>query len=326
MVYKENKPSRLRSSQGLRSLVRETRVSVEDFIMPVFFREDSNIQPQGELDCFKKHSEEYLIKEVESIANKGIKGVLLFGTCENKDKNGTGSHNEQSAFHKAIKKIKDNIDITVITDVCLCAYTDHGNCFVPSGKSGRPGCVNRKETLGALAKAALSYAKAGADIVAPSAMIDGQVKAIRAALDENDLDDTGIMSYSAKYASSFYGPFRNIFDSDPSLGDRKHHQMDPANQTEAIKEVLIDIQEGADIVMVKPAICYLDVISRIKKEVMIPVAAYNVSGEYSMIKAAAEKGWLDEKDCALEMLTSIKRAGADMIISYWAKEAAEWIR
>ncbi|MBF0479888.1 MAG: porphobilinogen synthase, partial [Candidatus Omnitrophica bacterium] len=247
----------------------------------------------------------------------------LFSSTSHKDALGTHSYDEKSPFHSALRAIKKASDMVIIADVCLCAYTDHGHCGVLTQEPAKR-TIDNKKTVETFAKIAVSYADAGVDMVAPSGMADGQVKAIRGALDKNNFSQTGIMSYAVKYASSFYGPFRDIYDSSPEFGDRKTYQMDPGNKREALREALLDIKEGADIIMVKPALTYLDIISAVREKVHVPVAAYNVSGEYSMIKAAGLKGWLDEKAAALEILTSIKRAGADMIITYWAKEAAKW--
>ena len=331
----------------MRSLVRETRVAKEALVMPLFFRQGKGAEPVPSLPGIEKMGKESLLKEVEKLEKLGIKAILLFGSSVKKDSRGSSSYDEKSAFQKAIREIKKNSDIILITDVCLCAYTDHGHCGVirpqraqrseasPQGtQESRPqtgarrlkpgSIIDNDVTLEVLAKIALSYAQAGADIVAPSAMADGQVGIIREALDENGFFETAIMSYSVKYASSFYGPFRDIYNSSPLFGDRRSYQMDPGNKKEALGEVRLDIQEGADIVMVKPALSYLDIISAVKEEVLVPVAAYNVSGEYAMLKAAAQKGWLDEVACAKEMLNSISRAGADIIITYWAKEAVKW--
>ena len=261
-----------------------------------------------------------LPKEAAEVASLNIPAILIFGLPEKKDATGTGAYAPNGIAQRAIQTIKKTTpQLTVIADVCLCEYTDHGHCGII-----REGTVDNDETLDLLAKTAVSQAKAGADIVGPSAMMDGQVKAIRDSLDENNLTDTAIMAYSAKFASSFYGPFREAAESTPLWGDRRGYQMDPPNRREALREIAIDIQEGADIVMVKPALSYLDIINQAREKFTTPIAAYNVSGEYSMIKAAAQKGWIDEKTVALEVLTSIKRAGADIIITYFAKDIAQW--
>jgi len=324
-----HRPSRLRAGENIRSLMRETRLAKEDLIMPLFFKEGARSERIPSMPGIEKMGADLMLKEIESLDNAGIKAVLLFGAHGRKDGGASAAFDEDSTFHKAIRRIKDNSDIVVIADVCVCAYTDHGHCGIlrPQGrKAAKPQVrIDNGKTLDVLAKIALSYAACGADMVAPSAMADGQVRAIREALDCGKFSQTAIMSYSAKYASAFYGPFRDIYDSSPVSGDRRSYQMDTGNGREALREAALDIEEGADIVMVKPALAALDVIKAVKEEFGMPVAAYSVSGEYSMVKAAAEKGWLDEEASALEILTSIKRAGADIIITYWAKEAASWI-
>jgi porphobilinogen synthase len=304
-------------------MVRETYLSPNDLIMPYFLIAGKNIkQPIKSMPEIMRLSIDKLIGEIKEVESLGIPAILLFGIPQKKDKKATEAYNEKGIVQQAIQSIKKEIsEIVVITDVCLCSYTSHGHCGVV--KDGR---VDNDETIKLLAKTALSHAEAGADIVAPSAMMDGQVKAIREVLDENNFIDIAIMSYAGKYASSFYGPFREAADSVPKFGDRKTYQMDPANVKEAIREIKLDIEEGADIVMVKPALSYLDVIYQVKEKFGYPVAAYNVSGEYSMIKAASKEKWINEKEIVLEILTSIKRAGADMILTYYAKEVAKWIR
>ncbi|MBF0486448.1 MAG: porphobilinogen synthase [Candidatus Omnitrophica bacterium] len=333
-----HKLSRLRRGPQLRALVRETRLSKEDLVMPLFFKEGKGAESIASMPGIMKMPVDALLKEVEKLQKLGLKAVLLFGSSSRKDDQGTAGFDPESAFHKALRKVRQSTDMVIMADVCLCAYTDHGHCGIVQ-KSG-PGsskdlkcgsytkgclCIDQEKTLEALAKIALSYAHAGVDMVAPSAMADNQVEAIRNALDESGFLQTSIMSYSAKYASSFYGPFRDIFDSNPVSGDRRCHQMDPANRREALREALADVEEGADIVMVKPALSYLDIMSAIRDKVNVLVAAYNVSGEYSMVKAASAKGWIDERAVALEMLLAMKRAGADIIMTYWAREAAAWI-
>jgi porphobilinogen synthase len=272
-------------------------------------------------------STDTLVEEVREIANLGIPGVILFGIPEKKDALGTEAYAEDGIIQKAIRTIKENVsNILVITDVCMCEYTDHGHCgYVKKDEKTGDHIIDNDETLRLLSKEALSHAKAGADIVAPSDMMDGRIGAIRKILDENGYENTPIMSYAAKYASAFYGPFRDAAESPPSFGDRKSYQMDASNSNEALREVSLDIEEGADIVMVKPALPYLDIIRLIKDKFGYPVAAYSVSGEFSMVKAAHEKGWLDEKAIIMESLTGIKRAGADIILTYWAKDAARWL-
>lgn len=334
------KPARLRKTSALRELVRETRLHPENLVMPLFFKPGPGTEKVESMPGIEKMGEDALCREVEKLDRLGVKAALLFGVAREKDAAGSEAYREKSPFHRAIQKIKDTSDITVITDVCLCAYTDHGHCGIlkrsktedqrpksrkkESNSSGSV-AIDGGKTLEVLAKIAVSHAAVGADVVAPSAMADGQVRAIRTGLDLNGFPGTAIMSYSSKYASSFYGPFRDIAGTHPSFGDRKTYQMDPGNKREAIREALLDVEEGADMVMVKPALCFLDVIHAIRERVTVPVAAYNVSGEYAMVKAAAEKGWLDEASAAMEILTSIKRAGADLIITYWAEKVAKWL-
>jgi porphobilinogen synthase len=317
------RPRRMRIKDSIRELVRETKLSVENFVYPIFVvpyqeaKEPIDSMP-GQFRLGYKN----LLEEVREIRDLGIRAILLFGIPEYKDEFGSYAYDKNGVVQNAIKMIKDKFpEITLITDVCLCSYTTHGHCgIVKDGK------VLNDETLEILSKVAISHAKAGADIVAPSAMMDHQVKAIRKALDDEGYIDVGIMSYSAKFFSSFYGPFRQAADSSPKFGNRASYQMDYANAREAIIEVEMDIIEGADIVMVKPALSYLDIIYAISKKFNVPVAAYNVSGEYAMIKAASEKGWINEKDIVIEILTSIKRAGASIIITYFAKEVSKWIK
>ena len=300
-------------------MVCETKLSVEDFVYPMFvapgrrFKEEISSMP----GIFRQ-SVDNAIKEIKQVEGLGIKAILLFGIPETKDEFGSESYHENGIVQRALREIKKRFDsMILITDVCMCAYTSHGHCGIIRG-----GRVDNDETLNYLEKIALSHARAGADIVAPSDMMDGHVGAIRNALDDEGLNNTGIMSYSAKYASAFYGPFREAAKSSPGFGDRKEYQMDPPNVREALREIALDIEEGADIVMVKPAMSYLDVIRAAREEFDYPLAAYNVSGEYSMVRAAGRLGWIDENLVIMEMLTSIKRAGADIIISYFAKEAA----
>jgi len=317
------RPRRMRIKDSIRELVRETKLSVENFVYPIFVvpyqeaKEPIDSMP-GQFRLGYKN----LLEEVREIRDLGIRAILLFGIPEYKDEFGSYAYDKNGVVQNAIKMIKDKFpEITLITDVCLCSYTTHGHCgIVKDGK------VLNDETLEILSKVAISHAKAGVDIVAPSAMMDHQVKAVRKALDDEGYIDVGIMSYSAKFFSSFYGPFRQAADSSPKFGNRASYQMDYANAREAIIEVEMDIIEGADIVMVKPALSYLDIIYAISKKFNVPVAAYNVSGEYAMIKAASEKGWINEKDIVIEILTSIKRAGASIIITYFAKEVSKWIK
>lgn len=339
MSYPLTRLRRLRKSKGLRRMIRETCLSRGDLIMPCFVIAGENKkEPIESMPAIAKLSIDNLIKEVKEIKFLGISAILLFGISGKKDEKAGEAYDEKGIVQQAIQNIKKEVpDMVIITDVCLCGYTSHGHCgIIRSQKTEDRKQKNKKHlafdsvdndaTLKVLAKIALSHAQAGADIVAPSAMMDGQVKAIREILDENNFSDVGIMSYSAKYASAFYGPFREAADSAPEFGDRRTYQMNPANTEEAIREVKLDIEEGADIVMVKPALAYLDVIYRVKQKFGYPVAAYNVSGEYSMVKAASKNNWINEKEIVLEMLMSIKRAGANMIITYYAKEAAKWIQ
>lgn len=323
MYFPTYRPRRLRQSEAMRSLVRETILSVNDLVYPLFIIHGENIRNEiPSMPGQYQLSLDNLDKEIKEIVSLGIPAVLLFGLPETKDEAATGAYAEDGIVQEAIRAIKKLApELLVITDVCLCEYMSHGHCGVIKGDE-----VLNDISLELLAKTAVSHAAAGADIVAPSDMMDGRVAAIRAQLDESGFLNTPIMAYSAKYASSFYGPFREAADSAPAFGDRRSYQMDPPNAMEALRETAMDIEEGADIVMVKPALSYLDVIAAVRSEFDYPLAAYNVSGEYSIIKAAAEKGWIDEQKVILEVLTSIKRAGADIIITYHAKEAAQWIK
>lgn len=313
---------RLRKTDGLRSMVRETRLSMRDFIYPIFVIEGENIKNEiPSMPGVFHFSIDKLENEIKEIVELGIKSVLLFGVTKSKDWCGSLGFDDEGIVQQAVREIKRiNKDINVITDVCMCEYTDHGHC----GILDNDGCVNNDKTLAFLAKIALSHAKAGADMVAPSDMMDGRIGHIRKVLDENGFVNTGIMAYSAKFASNFYGPFRDAAESAPSFGDRKSYQMDPSNYREAILECEYDIEEGADIIMVKPALSYLDVIKGAKDRFNVPVAAYNVSGEYSMLKLAVKNGLLNE-DAIYEAVMSIKRAGADIIITYFAKDMAKYI-
>ena len=313
---------RMRDTEALRSLAQETRISVGDFIYPVFVTHGRGVRnPIDPMPGMYQLSLDNLIAEVGEVAALGIDAVLLFGLPANKDPEGTEAYEPNGIVQEAIRVIKQTTpEMLVIADVCLDEFTDHGHCGVI--KNGR---VDNDATLELLARMAVCQAAAGADVVAPSAMMDGQVASIREGLDDNGFDHLPIMAYSAKYASSFYGPFRVAADSAPQFGDRRGYQMDTANSREALREIRMDIDEGADMIMVKPALAYLDVISRARREFGYPMAAYNVSGEYAMVKAAAENEWIDGQRITLEILTAIKRAGADMIISYHAKEAARWL-
>lgn len=328
MHFPKYRPRRLRSNKHLRDLIQETHLSVKDLIMPLFVRPGSGIKREiSSMPGNYQFSADTLVEEVKEIASLGIPGIILFGIPDSKDELGTEAYADDGIIQKAIRAIKENVsDILVITDVCMCEYTNHGHCgYIKKDKKTGEYQVDNDETLKLLSKEALSHAKAGVDIVAPSDMMDGRVGAIREILDQNGYENTPIMSYAAKYASAFYGPFRDAAESPPSFGDRRSYQMDTPNSEEAIREASLDIDEGADIVMVKPALPYLDIIRLIKDQFGYPVAAYNVSGEYSMVKAAHEKGWLDEKTVAMEILMGIKRAGADIILTYWAKDAARWL-
>lgn len=316
------RPRRLRRTETLRRMVRETHLAVEDLIYPIFVRPGHDVREEilsmpGQV----RLSPDQLVAESEEWLRQGIPAVLLFGLPDHKDEQGSGAYDEHGIVQESIRILKETApDLLVMTDVCLCAYTDHGHCGIV-----RDGQVLNDETLELLARVALSHAAAGADVVAPSAMMDGQVGTIRKTLDEAGFTDVAIMAYAAKYTSAFYGPFREAAESSPQFGDRAGYQMDPANAHEALKEIRLDLEEGADIVMVKPALAYLDVIFQAHQYAKVPIAAYNVSGEYAMIKAAAQQGWLDEKRTTLEILLAIKRAGADLIITYFAPEAARWL-
>lgn len=314
---------RLRGNPALRDMMRETSLSMDDFVYPLFIAErPQDAGPVASMPGVVRHTLDGLDREIEQIASRRIRSVLLFGIPGAKDDRGTAAYQDDGVIPMAISQIKQaREDLVVIADVCLCEYTDHGHCGVFQGER-----IDNDETLGLLARAAVAYAKAGADVVAPSAMMDGQVAAIRSALDEAGQGETAILSYAVKYASALYGPFRDAAACAPKFGDRRSHQMDPANVHEAIGEAEADAAEGADMLMVKPAGAYLDVISAVKARVpQLPLAAYQVSGEYSMIKAAAANGWIDERRVVMETLTAIKRAGADIIISYFAKDAADYL-
>ena len=319
-MFPIHRPRRIRKNEVIRRMVRETSLSLDDFIYPLFVTFGKNIRKEIKSmpGCFQE-SADRVVKNAKEVYSLGIPAVLLFGIPEHKDEVGSSAYDPHGVVQKAIKAIKDKIpELYVITDVCMCEYTTHGHCGIIE-----KGEVKNDPTLELLAKEAVSHAKAGADMVAPSDMMDGRVYAIRTALDEEGFSEIPIMSYAAKYASAFYGPFREAAESTPKFGDRRSYQMDPANRREALKEVALDIEEGADIVMVKPAMTYLDIISDVREKFNLPVAAYNVSGEYSLIKAAAKLGWIDENRAMLEVLTSIKRAGADLILTYFAKDAAK---
>jgi len=319
MKFPEYRPRRLRRNEIFRCMIRETHLEPEDLILPLFVCPGKSVRkPISSMPGNFQLSIDQLIEEVKEAKSLGIPGIILFGIPEKKDEMGSQGYAEDGIVQRAIRLIKEKVDgILVITDVCLCEYTSHGHCGVV-----KDGDVVNDATVELLARQALSHAKAGADMVAPSDMMDGRVGAIRKALDGNGFQDTPIMAYAAKYASSFYGPFREAAESPPQFGDRKSYQMDPANGDEALREVRLDLEEGADMVMVKPALPYLDIIYRVKQAFNIPVAAYNVSGEFALVKAAAQQGWVDGEQVMMEVLTSIRRAGADVILTYFAKDAA----
>ncbi len=316
------RPRRLRKDENIRSLVRETSLSLRDLIYPIFVRFGEKIEEEiPSMPGIYRYSVDRVVEKIKKVRDKGIRAVILFGIPEHKDEVGSDTWSDDGIIQRALREIKREVqDIYLITDVCFCEYTSHGHCGVLHNRD-----VDNDLTLENLKKQVVSHARNGADMVAPSGMMDGMVKAIREALDSEGFTDTPIMAYSAKFASAFYGPFRDAADSTPSFGDRRSYQMDPANRREAIREVALDVMEGADIVMVKPALSYLDIIRDIRENFLLPVCAYNVSGEYSMIKAAGRLGWVDEKKVMMEVLTSIKRAGADLIITYFAEEIAQML-
>ncbi len=320
MLFPDYRPRRLRQNDAFRRMIRETTLSVDDLILPIFAISGKNIKnPITSMPGQFQLSIDNLIKTSKKAFELGIPAVMLFGIPDRKDPLATSAYAKNGIVQKAVKSLKDKLpELVVITDVCLCSYTDHGHCGIVEGN-----IIDNDATLDLLARTALSHAKAGADMVAPSDMMDGRVAEIRNALDENGLGNIPIMSYAAKYCSAYYGPFRQAADSAPKFGDRRTYQMDPANSLEAVREVTMDVEEGADIIMVKPALPYLDIICRIRDEIDLPLAAYNVSGEYAMIKAAEKMGWIDGKKVMMETLIAIKRAGADMILTYFALEAAQ---
>ena len=332
------RPRRLRQSPQLRALVRETELSVGDLVAPLFVREGSRLRkPIKSMPGQFQFSVDELVKESERAAKLGVPAVILFGIPDKKDEKASGAYAANGIVSKAVRALKKELpELIVICDVCLCEYMSHGHCGVirklprssgtPKNFGAHEYKIENDATLNLLAKSSVAYAAAGADIIAPSDMMDGRVAAIRAALDETGFTDTPIMSYAAKFASAYYGPFREAAESPPQFGDRRTYQMDYANAEEALREVALDIEEGADIVMVKPALGYQDLIWRVKEKFRYPVACYNVSGEYAMLKAAAQNGWLDEKQAVLEMLTGFRRSGADIILTYWAQQAAKWLK
>jgi len=323
MLFPDYRPRRLRQNEAFRRMIRETVLSTDDLILPLFVIAGKNIEnPISSMPGHFQLSTDNLVKKAKETYELGIPAIMLFGIPDKKDPLATRAYAKDGIVQKATRELKSKVpDLLVITDVCLCQYTDHGHCGIVEKN-----IIDNDASLDLIARTALSHAQAGADMVAPSDMMDGRVTEIRGLLDENALSHVPIMSYAAKYCSGFYGPFRQAADSAPKFGDRRTYQMDPANSQEAIREVSMDVEEGADIIMVKPALSYLDIIYRVRQEIDLPVAAYNVSGEYAMIKAADEKGWIDGKRVMMETLTSIKRAGADMILTYFATEAAEALR
>ena len=322
MTFPIHRPRRLRRSEALRGLVRETHLSVAGLVYPLFLCPGTNVRREvASMPGVYQLSVDKALEECREVADLGIAAVILFGLPERKDASGSEAASPTGAVQRAIEAIRRaKLDLLVITDVCLCEYTSHGHCGLIEGDH-----VLNDPSLALLGEAALSHARAGADIVAPSDMMDGRVAAIRRELDENKFHDVAILSYAAKYWSAFYGPFREAADSAPQFGDRRGYQMDPANAREALREVALDLEEGADMIMVKPALAYLDVIRRVRERFDVPVAAYNVSGEYSLVKAAARNGWIDEKSVTLEILTGIQRAGASIILTYHAKDVARWL-
>lgn len=323
MTFPTHRPRRLRRNEAIRSLVRETRLSTSGLVYPMFVCPGRGVRAEvSSMPGIAQQSVDKLLEEAREAAELGIPAVILFGLPEHKDEKGTEAYIASGVVQRAIEGIRTaRPELLVITDVCLCEYTSHGHCGVIEGKQ-----VANDPTLELLAEMALSHARAGAHIVAPSDMMDGRVAAIRKRLDANGFADTAIMSYAAKYCSGFYGPFREAAQSAPQFGDRASYQMDPANAREALKEVARDLEEGADIIMVKPALPYLDIVYRVREAFDVPVAAYNVSGEYAMVKSAAQNGWIDEKRVVLEILTSIQRAGASIVLTYHAKDLARWLK
>ncbi len=309
---------RLRGSGALRSLVRETRLDLESLVLPLFV--GPSTEPNDPLPALGRHSVDDLVREAEECAGLGVPAVILFGIPEEKDEQGSAAWDDDGVVQRALRALRETVPgMVLLTDVCLCEYTSHGHCGVLEGEE-----VANDATLELLARTAVSHVEAGADAVAPSDMMDGRVGVIRGALDDAGYESTPILSYAAKYASAFYGPFREAVNSAPAFGDRRGYQMDPANVREALRECELDVAEGADVLMVKPALPNLDVIRAVRERFDLPVAAYNVSGEYAMVKAAAAAGWMDERQAALESLTAIRRAGADVIVTYWAKDVARW--
>ena len=322
-----HRPRRLRRSAALRNLVRETQLSAHDFVLPLFVSQKiDKRKPIASMPGFSQFPSGEIVDETRRAQDAGLQAVLLFGIPEEKDELGSGAYAEGGVVQKAVRAIKSKSpELVVLTDLCLCEYMSHGHCGV-TRIDGDHFHVLNDETVDLLVKTALSHAKAGADMVAPSDMMDGRIGAIREALDAHGFDQTGIMSYAAKFASSFYGPFREAAESPPQFGDRRSYQMDFANAEEALREVALDVDEGADVILVKPALPYMDILWRVHERFHMPIAVYHVSGEYAMVKAAVEKGFIDDRPAVLEIMTSLKRAGADIIVTYWARELAEWTR
>lgn len=322
MSFPVNRPRRLRRNENIRRMVRETHVSKDDLILPLFVAPGTGVKREiGSMPGNYHFSVDTILWEIEAMLKMGLHACILFGLPATKDEQGSGAYDEHGSVQEAIRSIKARFpQMYVMTDVCMCEYTSHGHCGLIHGDT-----VDNDPTLALLARTALSHAQAGADMVAPSDMMDGRVAAIRAALDGEGFQDVPIMAYSAKYASAYYGPFREAAESAPAFGDRRAYQMDPANAREALKEVELDLQEGADIVMVKPGLAYLDILRRVREAVQVPVAVYNVSGEFAMVKAAAERGWIDERRIVMETMLAFKRAGADLILTYHAKDVARWL-
>ena len=323
MNFPVTRPRRLRRNEAIRSLARETRLSTHGFIYPMFVCPGKNVRnPIGSMPGVAQQSVDTFLEECREVEQLGIPGIIIFGIPEKKDARGTEAYASDGVVQRAIEAVRRaKLNLLVMTDVCLCEYTDHGHCGIVEN-----GEVKNDPTLELLAAESVSHARAGADIIAPSDMMDGRVGAIRTALDSAGFEDIAIMSYAAKYCSGFYGPFREAAESAPQFGDRRGYQMDPANAREALREVELDLGEGADMVMVKPALAYLDIIQRVRETFSVPIGAYNVSGEFAMVKAAAANGWIEEKRIALEILTAIHRAGASIILTYHAKDAARWLR
>jgi porphobilinogen synthase len=317
--YPDVRLRRFRRTAPLRALVRETRLSLDQFVMPLFVAPEP--LRNEELPGMSRYTPDGLLREVEELVRSGVQAIILFGIPAEKDEQATGAWEDDGVVQQALRALRPRFpELVLMTDVCLCEYTSHGHCGVIVD-----GEVHNDQSLELLARTAVSHVEAGADVVAPSDMMDGRVAAIRDALDDRGYENAPILAYSAKYASAFYGPFREAADSTPSFGDRRGYQMDPANVREALRECELDLDEGADALMIKPALPYLDVIRAVRETYDVPIAAYNVSGEYAMVKAAARAGWLDERTAALESLTAIKRAGADLILSYWTKDLAQWL-